>query len=246
MSLPFFTAIGGGLLNAFSNAAERKTINRRIDSLIGDLEDAMYDTGEISARRRDINASFNNAITTTLNKSAFNARGVINAPVAKAAAAAPIEASRQGAILDWEQRADNYNLGVLDRISQLEASRPSGNPVGDFVGGAVQGGIAGAQIDYLMSDPNAAYDNWKPNTETPELSVMDMVSSSPFQLSKVNVNDDSRNFDWMNDPLGEDIILPDIKIGSKIKSNFYNIEKPKSKYTSPQEYIFGLHGSGIF
>lgn len=150
MLLPIIGALAGGALNAFGNSQERRTVNDRLNSLIETFRNSYMTENKIQGDIRRTSGIFNSNLTNALNSAAFKSRGLANSNVVKGSVVANSESAKLGAIQNIYNQAQNYNAGVTGKIAQLESSKAAGSPVSDFVGGAVQGGIAGAQVENLV------------------------------------------------------------------------------------------------
>jgi hypothetical protein len=155
--LPALMALGSGIGNALMGSSQRNELNSRIDTLIKQLKENEIDSDKMRTYTGGINSIFNNNVTNTLNKTAFSQRGAINSNVSKAAMVAPIEGNRLQALTELRTRADATNLNIQEKIGQLEMSKATGNVVSDFLGGSVQGGMAGMQMETLI-DENSRQD----------------------------------------------------------------------------------------
>ena len=219
MLIPALAALGGGILNAWSQGSQRSSLNKRLDSMMEEYRRAMLDPSEIEGKVRRNNSIFNSAVENTLNKTAYQTRGVLNSGTAKASAIAGIEGQRAQVTSSIYDNAERYNLDILNRIGSLETSKATGDPIGDFVGGAVQGGIAGAQISYLM----------KPDTTVPETqpeTLQENPSSILGSLIKALTLDDEDTI-LPDEEMGpEDIILDDLPLSSNRRSRKKTIPGP--------------------
>jgi hypothetical protein len=146
-------AIGGGL-NMWSQGNQRRALNDRISGLVAQYREAMLDTQDVEERKRGVNAYYNASVANTLNKTAYQTRGVLNKGGVRAAAISGTEGQRAQALSNVQNYADSYNLDILNKISSLDMSKANGDAVGDFAGGAVQGGMAAANISKLMELDN--------------------------------------------------------------------------------------------
>lgn len=154
MLLPIIGALAGGALNAFGNASERKTVNDRLNSLIETFRNSYMTENKVQGDVRRISGMFNNNLTNALNTAAFRSRGIVNSNVVKGGVIANSESAKLGAVQNVYNQARSYNTQITDKIAQLESSKATGSQTADFVGGAIQGGIAGAQVENLTSSPS--------------------------------------------------------------------------------------------
>jgi len=146
-------AIAGGALNAFANNTSRQRTNSQIDTYIGTLRDNIISDNDIQSKIRRTTGAYSSNLNNSLNATAFTSRGTINSNVVKASVVSNVEGQRLNAINNIYDKAENFNKNIIDKIGQLETTKDTGNPIADFLGGAVQGGIAGAQINNLLSKP---------------------------------------------------------------------------------------------
>jgi hypothetical protein len=221
MLIPALAALGGGILNAWSQGSQRSSLNKRLDSMMQEYRKAMLDPSEIEGKVRRSNSIFNSAVENTLNKTAYQTRGVLNSGTAKAAAIAGIEGQRAQVTSSIYDNAERYNLDILNRIGSLETSKATGDPVGDFVGGAVQGGIAGAQISYLMK-PDATVPETQPEAlkENPSSILGSLLKALTIEDEDAILPDEEMG--------PEDIILDDLPLSSNGKRRKKTIPGPNS------------------
>lgn len=155
MALPFIVggAMVGGLINALSGSSERRRRRKSISDAQELLRKNYISSQDIALQGNRINRYFNAAATNVLNSTALSTRGVVNAPVVAAAAAAPLAGQSALAQANYKESADRTNKSITEKIAMMELSKSeeSGTDFGDFFGGAVQGGIAGAQIGSMAS-----------------------------------------------------------------------------------------------
>lgn len=154
MALPFIVggAMLSGIANALSGSSERKKRRKTISKAQDLLREGYISNRDIGLQGNRINRYFNAAATNVLNSTALSTRGVANAPVVAAAAAAPLAGQSALAQANYKERADQSNKSITEKIAimELQKSEESGTNFGDFFSGAIQGGIAGSQIASMM------------------------------------------------------------------------------------------------
>jgi len=136
-------AIGAGL-NYLSSLEEQKNIDKR-KSL---LEESKISATEKASMLRDLNRSFNSEIANTQNAMALNSRGT-DSSLALSAFLGTAAGSKIKAESDLRANIAGINRGINSQISGMQDT----NTTSAIVGGAIEGGIAGAQISELLKNP---------------------------------------------------------------------------------------------
>lgn len=246
MALPFILAGAaiGGIASAFSNAAQARQRNAALGQAIQTLRENLLSQTDIDSSLRNINREFNSATTNVLNSTAIRSRGLANAPTVAAAAGARLQPARINALEGFRTQARSFNAGIFDRISGLQAQTAVSDPVGSFVGGAIQGGIAGAQIGRLEGLTSA------PTIETVEAGL-EVSGAIPALQTMAGYNRDDagraeipdilarppQTFQAIESPgisAPEDIMLGNIRIGSTSRV----LEEELLKKPNPQVPTF--------
>jgi hypothetical protein len=135
-----------GLANAFSSAAKAREERRRIAKAQELIGRNLIDDKQLDSMLRDNTRLFNQRLVNTLNQTALRAKGTANAGVAGAQAAGQIEGARATSEMGIRQDVLRSNMGTRTQIAQLGLSGSISDPIGDFVSGAIHGGVAGAQV----------------------------------------------------------------------------------------------------
>lgn len=161
MPLPFIIggALAGGAINALSDLFSSNSQNANINKYENLLRDSKLSSGDITLGNKKIERFYNASITNLMNRSAINTGGVLNAPTVKAATVAPLAGQSAMAQANYDERAQARNEGIDRQIAAAELGRPTNNVLGDFFGGAVSGGIAGAQISSLFPKSDKVINN---------------------------------------------------------------------------------------
>jgi hypothetical protein len=166
MPLPAFVipaagALISGIANIFSGNAAAAAEKKRIAASNAILERSIIDDAELAKMLRGQSRMFSAQLQNTINTTAIRSGGIANKGVVGAAAAGQVLAAESQTLAQTEQDVSQRNSQIRARQAMITASGTAvSDPVGDFVSGAVSGGIAGAQfnrtlglMDELGNDP---------------------------------------------------------------------------------------------
>lgn len=141
-------AVGGvsGIANMFASQAKAREEQRRISRAQELIGRNLIDNKQLDEMLRDNTRLFNQRLVNTLNTTALRARGTSNAGVAGAQAAGQIEGARTASEIGIKQDVLKQNAQVRTAQAQLGLGGSISDPLGDFIQGAVAGGVAGSQV----------------------------------------------------------------------------------------------------
>lgn len=144
--IPLATAGVSAISNLFSAQAKAREEQRRIAKAQELIGRSLIDNKQLDEMLRDNTRLFNQRLVNTLNATALEARGTSNAGVAGAQAAGQIEGARAASEIGIKQNVLKQNAEIRTAQAQLGLGGSISDPLGDFIQGAVAGGIAGSQM----------------------------------------------------------------------------------------------------
>jgi hypothetical protein len=152
MILELGMAVGGGILNALAGAEANRAEEKKKQQALSLLRENVIDPDELDSLMRDINMTFNNRLTSTLNTTALRSRGAANSGVVKAAVAGQMEGQRLGTLQDTKFRALESNKATYSSMASVIASSPTpSSGVGNFAKGAMGALPIGMELSKMMS-----------------------------------------------------------------------------------------------
>lgn len=146
-------AVIGGLANYLSNKSQTDAINENIRRSQALMAEGLIDSEEMAQRLNGIDRMFNQRLTSVLNTTAIRSRGFANTGTIGAAAAGGIEGGRVQARSEAIGQAQESNTRVTRDIAMTELGKQNADPIGSFVGGAVQGASVAMKASAMLEDP---------------------------------------------------------------------------------------------
>jgi hypothetical protein len=201
-ALALASAFGGGILNFLSGRDVAKQREEAIRTFQESMGEQLLSEEDIRQRQRDIGRTFNTNIQNLLNTTALSTRDAANAPVISAAAIAPVVGQAATAQAGIREDSLAFNKQIRNMIAQAGLNMPESDPIGDFFGGMIQGGIAGAQISELIDTEEDITANIKP-TVMPEVAKMDSMLSPKIQETLGNIPSGKVGADFFGNKTGK-------------------------------------------
>lgn len=194
MLLELGVAVGGGILNALSGAAEDREMNKRKQQALALLKENIIDPDELNLMLSNVNRLFNNRLANTLNSTALRSRGVANAGLVKGAAAGAVEGQRFASLMDVQERVFESNKQTRSQMANVEAAMGSShNALGDFFSGALGAAPIGMELSKMLA-PQDIVANVQPQVMRNGIETPDIASAftgdlkNPF-MGKVKIKD---------------------------------------------------------
>jgi len=149
--LPALFGLGSGIANAIASSSEASNRNQRLTNAQNLLRQSLVSEGELDRMLRSNARAFNVSLGNLLNSTALRSRGITNAPVVAAAAAAPLQGQMIQTQAGIEQSTRNANRAIYGELAQLEAGKVDSNILGDFFQGAIPGATAGIEFGKYLT-----------------------------------------------------------------------------------------------